>query len=172
MRMFKRLLVVLAWLFGQPQQQMPLERIPQPPVANAAWNYVLSCTKSIGLLPSAGGNLANVKWFKTKYPHDIKGYILGEYNFPDSVVLDDRVLNQTDIVAHELLHHLMHIDPRDMGGSEAHPFVPFYAPCKLMASQTVKFDSLTGIITFRSNGRKLYPRLSFQAFPDGTKTTH
>jgi len=133
-------------------------RIPQPPLAEDAWKYVLHCTHDIGLLPSKGGNLADVKWFVTQYPHTHTGYFVGEYIYPDTIMLDDRVLGQQDVIEHELLHFLMHVDPRDGAPSEDHPFVPFYTPCHLMASQTITFDLTTGIMTFTHTGLKLEPR--------------
>jgi len=141
-----------------PVQEPPRTRISPPPMARIAWAYVLSCTHNIGLLPSKGSNLADVKWFKTKMDHSLTSYMVGEYIWPDTIVLDELVLDQKDIIAHELLHHLMHVDPRDGNPSEDHPYVPFYTPCHLMASQTIDFDLTTGIMTFRGTGLRLAPR--------------
>lgn len=151
-------LIFLVGSIQGPKPPIVKVRVAEPSIAQESWDYDLRCTKSIGLEPSRGGNLQDVKWYIAVFPHNKSGYYLGEYDWPDTVVLDTRVTGQFDVVAHELLHHLLHVSPNDAEPDTGHPYVPFYTPCKLMLSQVADFDTATGIVTFRRNGSKLLPR--------------
>lgn len=146
------LLLALQMPFFHPVDMHPM---PQPHVATSAWEYDVKCAAKIGAHVVPGGDLKDIKWFTGKMHHGTDGVIIGVWLPPDTIILDERVTEVFDVVAHEMLHQLLHMtDPR----VDAHPVIPFYFPCYLAYEHMGKWNDSTGVLTLLRSGIKLYPR--------------
>lgn len=107
--------------------------IPLNPIkVQAAWEYDKLCSQ---IEPEVGGDLEDVQWiiYPADSHHDEAGNrILGEWIRPDTIRLDSVYADSSWVIAHELLHHLIH--GRHEYGNP-HPWVPFAFPCQLMEWQ-------------------------------------
>jgi hypothetical protein len=123
------------------------KQIPPPANADSAWAALARCGSRLSITPAA--NLEDIKWYETTEweeedvvdPSGPKrdNLTLGAWIPPDTILLARRVRNANGVgyrgwaVMHELAHHFFAGPP----GFEAHPFVPFAFPCKLMGWQHV-----------------------------------
>jgi hypothetical protein len=112
---------------------VPIEAPVAPAVLDSLWSYVQSCS---GIAASDSVTGRGIKWFRAAL-YEYRPGLLGGWFAPDTVVLDDRVVEGVDTlldgIAHEMLHHLMR-GPGQPGDTmdQAHPFQPFHYPCHLM----------------------------------------
>jgi hypothetical protein len=100
----------------------------------AAWQRVLECSQ---IEPVPGGDLKDVKWFIYPAGSRLDEYgnrILGEWVAPDTIRIDSVYADSSLVIAHELLHHLIHAR-QDITNGDVHPWVPFAFPCQLMPWQ-------------------------------------
>lgn len=159
-------LVLVALLAHAQEPESDVRAIPEPAVAKDAWVRVLACSNPIGVLTVPGGDLKDVHWFTAKLAHTCEYANLGRWAPPDSIIIDERAVGEVLIVAHELLHQRLRGPPFPFPG---HPFVPFAAPCNLMAYQVSTFDA-DGVLTF-PDGLKLYPRSTDDGYDIPTSLT-
>jgi hypothetical protein len=117
-----------------PRIQATVLRTPPPESADSAWQYVLRCSHA---KVQPGGDLKDVKWFIADLLSHSRDSTIGLWLPPDTIVLDLTVSQDPDIVAHELLHHLLRGPPHD-----AHPMVPFLFPCQLINPDYYNRDSI------------------------------
>jgi hypothetical protein len=149
MRFVRGLLLSLLITLPLSAQSEYRHQIQRPANADSAWRIVKRCAAKIGAHEYPGGGLWDVKWFETTeweltetigetaWEDDIG---LGEWIPPDTILLARRARVGTDYygwsVAHELLHHLLRGPPYAQH-RQTHPYVPFGAPCEVMAWQHV-----------------------------------
>jgi hypothetical protein len=123
----KLLSVVLAALcFTSPL--VAQTRIPAPAAADSLWQVIRACS---GAPVTTGGDLKDVVWMVDSVTAKSRfRTIIAMWTPPDTITIDVDVdyVDNPWVVAHELLHHLLRGPP----GTVAHPFQPFYWPCKLM----------------------------------------
>lgn len=143
-------LLFLLFLTSSTPAQEYRRSIPPPSNADSAWVAIKNCTNRIGVKEYKDGRLRDVKWFETSeweegevigptaWEDDVG---LGQWIPPDTILLARRTRLPNGsyegwAVAHELLHHLLRGPPFSHHHS-THPYVPFGAPCEIMAWQHI-----------------------------------
>lgn len=105
-----------------------------------AWVYVKQCS---GLTEEmTGGRYEDVKWMVVSaggLRDKDGGQVLGVWLWPNTIVLDSVWIEAPWLVAHELLHHLRHIQNTE---EEQHPEIPFTNPCMLTYYQNIPVEKL------------------------------
>lgn len=105
-----------------------------------AWEYVKRCS---GLTEEiTGGRYEDVKWMvvSTGGLRDKDGsQVLGVWLWPNTIVIDSMWLEASWLVAHELLHHLRHMEHAE---KNPHPDIPFAKPCMLTYYQNIPVEKL------------------------------
>ncbi len=116
---------------------------PDSTLLDSLWHYDISCS---GMTPLRGHRLRDAVWYKANLieaspAHDRVGNYQHDTIYVDTAVtnaLDRGDLHWADVLAHELLHHLIQYRrpatpfPVTEANNSAHPFVPWEMPCGLM----------------------------------------
>lgn len=124
----------LVGIFVYAQEHPSITYPPNLLKVAAAWEYDKTCSQ---IAPESGGDLSDVQWiiYPADTRHDEAGNrIFGEWLPPDTIMLDSVYADSSWLLAHELLHHLIHAR-QDIERGEPHPWVPFAFPCQLMEWQ-------------------------------------
>jgi hypothetical protein len=140
------LLIVILWPLGlvaqdsttftppTPMRDLLWTRsISEPPWAQDAWNYVLSCShkrprKHHGLheLTWQVGNVVEAYLKSTNYNEYVSAFY-----YADTITIDTGWVTEQVVTAHELFHYINGPVPKAV----EHPDFPMAFPCRLMAWQ-------------------------------------
>lgn len=102
-------------------------RLPVPPKADSLWAFDVQCS---GHRPDRKYGLNDVLWFMDSLNmRDRFKQLAGVWIPPDTILLDVNYTTDQRVIAHELMHHLLHLSLRV---KNVHPDKPFKT-CGLMA---------------------------------------